>query len=444
MGWHTMAKLPLAFSLRSRDDRHGQRFARGRPPMTSGFHALRAIPIAPLALVLTSGLLACGGLRDGDSPAGSGNGAIDAVTALADASGASSACSHYYAAQYTRCGGPLPPANQEARFVQVCLGDMALPGSGMSPPAVEACASALDASPCELPNGAPSECNFKGSLPGGAPCNQGAQCQNGVCQGTVAYSPGGQEGPFTCGTCAPIATVGQTCAHDDFSASCVGNALCLITPATATASDATYTCVATVEGDVGAACDDLSATCKTGLYCASQTGQCAVLGEAGATCGEGASRPSGDPGGCAAPLSCVGLPGAATCDAGAEGAFCLLDADCHQGLGCLPGPCSSTEGRIGCAASGTCAPVAWAAAGQPCDGYQTRCAVGSCNTDLANGTQGTCPTVVPDGQACTVQGVGPVAHGPTCDAFSECFRAAGPAGTNAPGTCVPIDSTVCR
>ena len=80
-----------------------------------------------------------------------------AMDELADAGPASSACDHYYAAQYLRCGGPALPACEvarlRARFVAGCLNEIALPGSGMTPAAVEACAQALDASACELPDG---------------------------------------------------------------------------------------------------------------------------------------------------------------------------------------------------------------------------------------------------------------------------------------------------
>jgi hypothetical protein len=362
---------------------------------------------------------------------------------------AGSACAHYYAAQYTRCGGPVLPASEgtrvQDRFVQVCLNDIALPGSGMTTASVEACASALDSSPCELPDGLPVACNFNGSLPSGGPCNEGLQCQSGQCEGTAAYSPDGQIGPSTCGTCAPFVAIGQVCAHESFSAGCASNAICLIGSGMATAEDPTYSCVAVTQGDVGADCDDLSAVCKTGLYCAAQTGKCTVLGSAGAVCGEGATPPR-NPGGCVAPLGCVGLPGATACGSGSAGAFCLYDDDCSSGLGCAPGPCSSTIARIGCAASGTCEPVAWVSPGEACDGYRTRCLVGSCGSGSGIGpplipptdggpAMGTCPMIASDGQPCDSQ----------CDTSAECFSPTGKAGgPGLSGTCTLLDSVVCK
>ena len=360
------------------------------------------------ALVLTSGLLGCSGRVLGDASDAADGGARGAtpLIGVADGGTATSACEHYYAAQNLRCGGPVLPASEgtrvQDRFVQVCLNDMALPGSGMTPASVEACASALDPSPCELPDGPPVACNFSGALPGGAPCNEGLQCQSGQCQGTAAFSPEGPIGPYTCGTCAPFVAVGDVCAHEMFSGGCGGNAACILGAGMETATYPTYTCLAITQGGVGAACDDLSAVCETGLYCAAQTGRCTVLGHAGAVCGEGATAP-GDPGGCVAPLSCVGLEGAATCGVGAVGAFCLNDLDCSAGLGCVPGPCSTTVARIGCAASGTCQPVSWASAGQACDGGRTRCLVESCGSGTGIGplppptsgglSMSTCPSI---------------------------------------------------
>jgi hypothetical protein len=179
----------------------------------------------------------------------------------------------------------------------------------------------------------------------------------------------------------------------------------------------TYTCVAITQGDVGATCDDLSALCKTGLYCAAQTGTCSMLADAGAPCGDGA-KPPGDPGGCVAPLACVGTPGA--CASGGVGSPCTYDPD---------------------------SAITWAMQGQACGGVGTRCLVGTCG----NGGNGfgipipvsedggspmvTCPTIATDGQPCNLQ----------CDVFAECFSPTGKAGTSGlMGTCTLLDSVVCQ
>ncbi|HSY23185.1 MAG TPA: hypothetical protein VK841_13755 [Polyangiaceae bacterium] len=381
-----------------------------------------------------------------DAGAGTSQGGVDS-----DAGAAASACSHYYAATYLRCGGPiLPPterARQEARFVQVCLNDMALPGSPMTPVTVEACATALDVSACELPGGLPIACMFQGSLAGGAPCNEGLQCQSGNCFGSVAITPGGQVGPATCGTCTPFVQNGQVCASANFSGGCGSGAICLIEAGAESAPDPLYSCSALTQGNLGASCDDLSNICQTGLYCAAATGQCEALGEAGAPCGEGA-MPPGDPGGCAAPLSCVGVPGSATCGLGADGGFCLGDSDCSPGMGCIAGPCmSGGVVRFGCSAEGgTCNPITWAAPGQACDGNWTRCLVGSCvgsgvglgaPASLPDGgpATGRCSEVASDGQPCNA----------ACDVFAACFSPTGQAGDpGLVGTCTLLDSVACN
>jgi hypothetical protein len=404
-----------------------------------------------LALAWMCLSLHCGGLasdKAGNLDAG-GQTAGSELATFADAGPAASACLHYYAAQYSRCGGPVlsasEAARQEARFVRVCLNDIALPGSGMTVATIEACASALDLSACELPDGPPIACDFQGSLAGGAPCNEGLQCQSGTCQGTAFLSPEGPLGPSTCGTCAPFVQSGQVCAHENFTGGCASGQVCLIGAGMETAATPTYTCVPIAEGDAGAACDDLSKACPPGLYCAAKSGQCEVLGDAGTPCGEGASPP-GNPGGCKAPLSCVGDPGMATCALGSIGAFCLSDYDCSPGLGCIPGPCAPSGAivRFGCSESGTCQPVTWASPGQACDGYKTRCQVGSCGgsgfgpipppVDGGPATS-TCPMIAADGQPCSSE----------CDVSAECFSPSGKAGTSGLiGTCTLLDSVVCR
>ncbi len=397
------------------------------------------------AWVAGMGLVPCGPPDSGTDVSGST--AVTTPTA---------ACDDYFAAQYARgCGGPALPPDEltriRARFEKVCQNQYALPGSGITPATLEACASALDKFPCELPAGQPPACTFQGSLPGGAPCNEGFQCESGQCQGTGYGGPDGPIGPTTCGKCVPAVTVGQVCGQGNFSAGCPANASCFTNDTSAAMP--TYTCVAPTYGDVGATCDDLTALCKEGLYCAAQTGQCAPFAKAGAPCGDGA-KPPGDPGGCAPPLACVGDPGMASCSLGATGAFCLDDQDCAPGLGCIPGPCapSGTLVRIGCAASGTCGPVTWSGAGQPCNPPTTLCLVGSCSDEVSlrpppispeGGLYpGTCGRVIADGQAADDGNVYA-----TCDTFAEPFQANYQFMSGVPspaGTCTLLDSVVCK
>src|SRR5580658_2338043 len=124
---------------------------------------------------------ACGGRESGDGggvPDGSGSGEASVATDVL------AICDHYFAAsqivqsprvrftalgERAGCNGIVLPESEtariRARFEQVCLNEMALPGSGMTPATLEACASAIDSSPCEVQ---PVECTFFGTLPGGA------------------------------------------------------------------------------------------------------------------------------------------------------------------------------------------------------------------------------------------------------------------------------------
>jgi hypothetical protein len=347
------------------------------------------------------------------------------------------ACDHYFAAQYLRCGGPRLPDGEIARirtrFEGSCANQIALPGSGMSAETVEACAASLDMAACQLPGGPPAACQFQGSLGDGAACTDDVQCSSGNCDDGVEISPEGPVGPPKCGHCKGGAVAaGEVCAHENFSAGCPSGSICLVTDASAMLP--TYVCTAVTVGDVGAACDDLAATCTSGLYCAG--GHCAQLGAAGAPCGEGASS-GGNPGGCAAPLGCVDSSGGKICASGDSGAACRDDFDCSAGLGCVPvAPCamSGEPARIGCSTSGQCVPVTWAEPGQSCT-LAVRCRVGSClfpggfapmvqNMDGSLAT-GVCPMVISDGAPC---GAG------TCDTFSACFD----------GKCGPIDGVVCK
>src|SRR5580698_7954444 len=119
------------------------------------------------------GLISCG-------PGDSGTDASGPMSSTA----AITACDHYFAAQYARgCGGPEVPPDEQARilarFEQVCQNQYALPGSGITPAALEVCASALEKAPCRSSVGPPVQCMFQGTLAAGAPCNESFQCQGG-------------------------------------------------------------------------------------------------------------------------------------------------------------------------------------------------------------------------------------------------------------------------
>src|SRR5208283_2831822 len=111
-----------------------------------------------LTSVLATALAACGTAHTPLQDAGAG------PVPFGDAGLA--ACDHYFAAQYSRCGGPILPASEtsriRARFEQVCQNQVSLPGSGMTVERIEACASALDSAACAFPAGPPVACDFWG------------------------------------------------------------------------------------------------------------------------------------------------------------------------------------------------------------------------------------------------------------------------------------------
>lgn len=77
--------------------------------------------------------------------------------------------------------------------------------------------------------------------------------------------------------------------------------------------------------------------------------------------------------------------------------------------------------------------------GQACDGYRTRCLVGSCGSGIGlppvPPAESTCPMIASDGQPCNFQ----------CDTSAECFSPTGRAGApGLAGTCTLLDSVVCK
>jgi hypothetical protein len=285
--------------------------------------------------------------------------------------------------------GAAPPANERARvrtrFVELCQDAMTLPGSRMTPGELEACAAAQSATSCDSIV-SPPECHITGSLPAGAPCNTGWQCQSGSCSYTMRSADGRPPVVSGCGTCTAAANIGQSCAESG----CVQGSACAPSP-----NGAAPTCVAITAGDAGAHCDGMAALCKVSLYCDPASHTCTAGRRAGASC-EDSSH-------CKAGLACLGKPGAATCVApAAAGGACQASDGCASGLAC---------------ARGRCAPVTWASAGQPCGGA-ARCLVGSCIFDPPRGTEhGRCPTVIADGQPCSSADTTS-----TCDELSFCVK----------------------
>jgi hypothetical protein len=330
------------------------------------------------ALATLAGLaVSCGGGRSDDS---------SAARVAADACGA-----FYDEVLMGHCAtGAMPPASEVARertrFVQLCQHAMSLPGNGMTPDQLGACAAAQGTASCDA-YVLPSACHITGSRHAGAPCNTGWQCESGSCTYAIASAADGGASAFDgCGTCTAVAAVGQSCADSG----CVQGSAC-----EPSRGGKPPTCVAVESGQAGARCDGAAALCAASLYCDPGSHTCKAAG--------GASAPCADSSRCVAGLACIGPPGAGTCQApAADGGGCQSDDGCAPGLVCLHERCAS---------------VTWASSGQPCGGA-TRCLVGSCRLDEASGAQhGSCPTVIADGQPCDDAGTASM-----CDELSFCVK----------------------
>ena len=133
----------------------------------------------------------------------------------------------------------------------------------------------------------------------------------------------------------------------------------------------------------------------------------------GTTCGPNATCNQGTTGASTCTANSTIDGGATTFTTIAEGGACNVpnsDAFCAPGLACGP--------------ANTCVVPTFVEAGQPCDLLTKVCLVGQCNGASEEpspdggitSTQGTCPTIIPDGQPCTSSGAA------TCDTFASCVN----------------------
>jgi hypothetical protein len=303
-------------------------------------------------------------------------------------------CSSYFQAVVVDCPrtGGIPDAELNRlrpRFVTACVDLLAVPGEGVTAAALDACTAALvKVGGCSNELGVIEECRFPhGTLPAGAPCQDGGQCMSGGCQRvtTTSDAGGGVITEPACGVCSDgvPAAVGQPCP--------VGTAGCVDGAACTAASPST--CQPIVLSAAGAACDFATSRCKTGSLCDASTLTCVALGAAGFACTSTLE--------CAAGLVCRTTPAIPTFSCqppAARGEACASTADCGRSLGC------ST-------ATLQCAPIAWASAGQPCSDLMP-CLIGQCPST----TPAVCPTVLADGQACVA-----AVTDTTCDGFAACL-----------------------
>jgi hypothetical protein len=313
---------------------------------------------------------------DGGSSSGSSSGG-----------GATSACDDYFQAAFSgTCQGiALPPPSEvariQSRFDTLCNDALALPGVGLSSADLEACVAAVKSHGCSVLDESNGPCAFEtGSLGAGTACVTDAQCTSGACSAGIPLADGGTAS--ACGTCSAPVPVGEPC----------DNGQCGAGEACSSNANGDATCFAITSVGAGATCNGDTTGCNQGLICNSSA-VCATPGGAGAACEEDQE--------CAAPLVCPSVNGTATCQpVGAVGAPCVSASECQTGLTCAS---NSTH---------QCATATWVAAGQPCSDT-ILCLVGSCPENGSN--TATCPTVIPDGQACSEED-----QTSTCDWFANC------------------------
>jgi hypothetical protein len=309
------------------------------------------------------------------------------------------ACDHIFDVLYVQCAQAMPPADAIAhwrqRYEQVCQRGLALPGLGVTPEQLSACATQVAADGCRI-SGELNACLKPGRLGGDASCSNSLQCQSNSCSKPYLFNPdSGTSSMLACGSCDPAIPVGQPCGRS-VPGQCTPGSQCDFVSGTAAS------CVAVSAGTIGAPCNSGAglSTCKPGLHCDPYYRTCRAPGGAGAQC-------LLDPAACAYPLTCLAGPqgtpaSASTCQNPEEaGAPCHQDSDCMKGLVCD-------------SASGGCAPATWAGSGQPCSAT-ARCLVGTCPTGSASNR---CPVVIADGQPCSSQNP----TGGTCDAFASCVN----------------------
>lgn len=140
-----------------------------------------------LRLVVSSFSLAvlCAACSDGGETLNGTSGGTSGTGGSTDTSAEAfaTACAEHagaVCAKELECYGPSrgieigPLAQGSARIAEQCVKRAALPGTGLTPPGLDACAAAMSAPGCGVFTHFPQECQFAGSLAEGADCADNA------------------------------------------------------------------------------------------------------------------------------------------------------------------------------------------------------------------------------------------------------------------------------
>ena len=345
-------------------------------------------PILP-AIVL----VACS--SSDDSSKGAPSNDADASTPVT----AQAACEHEFRVRFERCNGgniaPATMASARARYLESCVGALALPGSTRTADEVDACATALEAEECGVfPALLPACAPKAGTLATGAACNVDAQCQSGHCDVGSPLAKGNG-----CGVCVDAIPEGDTCSEDRLT--CAIGTFCVGSPE----SPNTGRCKKVRLAGANEACNGFDIGCRSGLICASVNGaqaSCIPAVAVGESCKDDAM--------CAKGAFCHLQTGKCTPLAKA-GEACDSQTPCSDGLGC-----DRTTNK--------CAALTFAEPGESCGG-SVACREGVCGQGTGAPT---CPRIIEDGKGC-LEG----AH-MTCQAPAACIG----------GACVMPTTATCQ
>jgi hypothetical protein len=237
-----------------------------------------------------------------------------------------------------------------ARAEGFCPSQLLFTGSPFTNEAVQRCAAERRVARCEeLLVGVEPACLSPGTLPAGAACEAGVQCESRGCvKGTPAVGPG---------VCAVLAAAGGACPSGTV---CRRGETCVEEKCTPRKPPGLDDLDPPVFG-AGSPCIN-NANCELGLYCAfvaatPGTGRCTALPSQLGPCAATQVRGLDTPIGYACPV----------------GAYCGMDVQCHVappvGQPCGPaqfnGALHCAEGAV-CNAAGRC--EAWHAPGESCRG----------------------------------------------------------------------------
>lgn len=326
----------------------------------------------------------------GDDATGTPEGACQAY---AEAScNRSATCSKAFFAAYSSV------AQCTTHVAAGCQAALALPDTGLTTDAVNACREATSGAGCVAAT--PAACaDIHGARGEGRPCAEDIQCASGRCSG---------EGDLKCGSCAAVAAAGEAC---DSKKPCGYDLVCKVsTGAGGSGTTGAGTCVAKLQpGSTCTAAD----TCVSPYTC--RNGTCSPPAGKGEPCSLGGGNACDSSQGLECQLGSGGAGGSGSMGICSEYSFKIA----QPGEACGSTLQGTTFTQILCAGGGTCKQTGAGGSGTTTGTCQAALDIGSTCTGNA-GTGGTSSsTSYPDGNcsgsAKCVNGTCQIPPYPTCN-----------------------------